>query len=83
MIPQIRKALVAFLGAFLSALAPMWAQRSGWPGWDAVGGCAIFAAVAALAVWAVPNARPPAPYEAVPGSPVATMAARSAARTKP
>lgn len=61
-ISQIRKALVAFLGAFLSALAPMWAQRHGWPGWDALGGCAIFAAVTALAVWAVPNARtvPPA-----------------------
>lgn len=82
-IAQCRKALVAFAAAFLSAFAPMWAQRSGWPGWDAAGGCAIFAALSALAVWAVPNARPPTPYEAVPGSPVATMAARSAARTKP
>lgn len=83
MIAQIRKALVAFAGAFLSAFATMWAQRSGWPGWGAVGGCAIFAAVAALAVWAVPNAKEPAPYVPVPGSPVATMAARTAARNQP
>lgn len=89
-VKECRKALVAFLGAFLSAFATVWAQRSGWPGWGALGGCAIFAAVAGLATWAVPNARavPPAvqmlrdaaAIRAKRETPVERMAARSADR---
>lgn len=56
-VATIRKALVATLSAFLAGFAVAYAN-GGWPGWSALGGMAIFAAVAGLATWAVPNARP-------------------------
>lgn len=74
MLSTIRKAVAAALTAFLAALATAYAAH-GWPGWTALGGMAIFAALAGLATWAVPNARP------VPDT-VARLRAQAAARTQ-
>lgn len=72
----IRKAFAAALTAFAAAFATAYANV-GWPGWDAIGGMAIFAAVAGLTTWAVPNARPPLP-ESYAKPPSLTPAAAAA-----
>lgn len=56
-IAQIRKALVATLGAFLSALTTAWLAQGKFPGWSAVGAIALGAAAVGLGTWATPNAR--------------------------
>ena len=76
MVAQIRKALVAFVGAFLSSLATAWAAQGTFPGWSAVGAIAVGAAVVGVGTWAVPNAR------AVPEA-VQRLRDQAAARGKP
>lgn len=81
---ECRKALVAFASATITAYVAAWTQtEGGMPGWSTAGACALMGVVAGLTVFGVRNASPSAPYVPVPGSPVATMATRAAARKSP
>jgi hypothetical protein len=66
MFSKIRKAVMAFVGAFVAGLLSAAAQRGGYPGWPEVGVALGLGFVAALAVWKVPNAGP-RPPEGVTG----------------
>lgn len=80
-----RKAFVAAGTAAITAYVAAWAQAPGSnpPGWTTAGACALLGVIAGLSVFGVRNGDKPAPYVPVPGSPVATMATRAAARSKP
>jgi hypothetical protein len=60
MFSKIRKAVMAFVGAFVAGLLSAAAQRGGYPGWPEVGVALGLGFVAALAVWGVKN-EPKAP----------------------
>lgn len=52
---RIRKALAAFVGAFITGLVTAAVQKGSTPGWPEVGIALGAGVVAALAVWRVPN----------------------------
>lgn len=66
---KVRKALVAAVGAFISAEATAAITAGGWPGWAETGAAVGLGVAAGFAVWRVPNAKAVAPVVVAPVKP--------------